>query len=147
MKYKKQKPPYRCNICNILLSDENWPLYLQKIPNHRCRRCNSISTNKYKIRRPRILQPKINYRLVVLNHYSGGTMKCNCCGESIERFLTVDHINNDGAKHRRENPKVKKSIYKWLLQNNFPTGYQILCMNCNFGKQYNNGICPHKNII
>ena len=27
--------------------------------------------------------------------------KCSCCGESESRFLTFDHINNDGAEHRR----------------------------------------------
>src|SRR5689334_14898203 len=27
---------------------------------------------------------------------------CVCCGETNPLFLTLDHINNDGNKHRRE---------------------------------------------
>jgi len=39
--------------------------------------------------------------LELLNHYSHGSMRCNCCGESNVLFLTLDHINNDGAEQRR----------------------------------------------
>jgi len=81
-----------------------------------------------------------------------GGYKCNCCGETEPLFLTIDHINNDGANHRRA---VKKSspgngkggstaVYKWLRDNGYPKGFQILCMNCNFGKSRNKGVCPHK---
>jgi len=37
-----------------------------------------------------------------------------------------------GGKHRKE--LGNKSIYKWLVQNNFPSGFQTLCYNCNFAK-------------
>lgn len=67
--------------------------------------------------------------------------ECACCGESEARFLTIDHINNDGAKHRRE---IGAAIYLWLKKNGFPkNGFQLLCCNCNFGRQFNGGICPH----
>ena len=36
------------------------------------------------------------------------------------------------------------SIYSWLIRNNYPEGFQVLCYNCNLGKAHNNGICPHK---
>ncbi len=42
---------------------------------------------------------KLRRREKVFNHYG---KKCACCGESIYEFLTIDHINNDGAKHKRE---------------------------------------------
>lgn len=79
-----------------------------------------------------------------------GGAKCNCCGETERYFLTIDHINNDGAEHRKTFKKGEKNIYTWLYKHNFPTGFQILCMNCNFGKYrnfYDNGknCCPHKN--
>jgi hypothetical protein len=38
----------------------------------------------------------------VLIHYNGNPPRCACCGETEERFLTIDHINNDGAEHRRK---------------------------------------------
>lgn len=67
--------------------------------------------------------------------------KCQCCGENIPEFLAIDHINNDGNKHRRQ----VRSLYIWLKQNGFPKdNFQLLCHNCNIGKYRNNGICPHK---
>lgn len=68
---------------------------------------------------------------------------CACCGEADERFLTLDHINNDGAAHRKEvNPGMQ--LYRWLEDQGFPPEYQILCFNCNHGRYLNGGICPHK---
>lgn len=78
-------------------------------------------------------------RLEVYEAYGGP--KCNCCNESVLEFLTIDHINNDGAKHRKEVGRT--SVLKWLKDNNYPDGYQVLCFNCNMGKKLNGGICPH----
>lgn len=85
---------------------------------------------------------KIKFRDLVFNHYG---KKCVCCGEGHIEFLTIDHINNDGNKHRRElsgSSKAGTWFYKWLMNNNFPNGFQILCWNCNWGKRL--GGCPHK---
>lgn len=46
--------------------------------------------------------------------------------------LTIDHINNDGHKHRE---LVGVKMYRWLVQNNFPEGFQVLCANCNLKKE------------
>jgi hypothetical protein len=77
-------------------------------------------------------------KMIVLSHY--GT-KCACCGESEIMFLTIDHVNNDGAKHRKEMGSGSKT-YKWLIDNNFPEGFQTLCYNCNCGRRHD--VCPHK---
>jgi hypothetical protein len=77
----------------------------------------------------------------VMSYYSNGTPKCNCCGESCIDFLTIDHINNDGNKHRARYPAAR-SICKWLKANKFPGGFQVLCFNCNLGKR-KYGYCPH----
>lgn len=80
-------------------------------------------------------------RKEVLAHYGN---KCVCCGETELAFLTFDHINNDGSQHRS---KIKgANIPQWLKRNNFPKDVQILCHNCNSGKEYL-GVCPHKGII
>lgn len=81
----------------------------------------------------------------VMDHYSGGTAVCVCCGETNRKFLTIDHINNDGKKHRAE-IKIDGGYkyYRWLYRNNFPQGVQVMCFNCNFGKNVNQGVCPHK---
>jgi len=69
--------------------------------------------------------------------------ECACCGETEKRFLTVDHINNDGVVMRKVHGSGG-NLYRWLIKNSFPAGFQTLCMNCNFGKALNKGICPHK---
>lgn len=79
-------------------------------------------------------------RNAVLEHYGAF---CACCGEEENRFLTIDHINDDGAVQRREH-KIGKSIYKWIVDNNYPDDLRILCFNCNCGRQLNNGVCPHQ---
>ena len=69
---------------------------------------------------------------------------CACCGESEPKFLSIDHVNNDGAKHKRENRiRTGEQMYRWLKRSGYPDGFQILCMNCNWGKRSNNGVCPH----
>jgi len=78
-----------------------------------------------------------------------GGYKCSCCGETEPMFLTVDHINNDGASHRKSLSPNGHSvgsarIYRWLKNNGYPEGFQILCMNCQFGRKHNNGTCPHQ---
>lgn len=70
-----------------------------------------------------------------------GGWKCACCGELEKLFLTLEHIGGGGGKHRK---KVGAgNIYRWLRTNNYPTGYEILCANCNQGRRVNNGVCPH----
>jgi hypothetical protein len=74
----------------------------------------------------------------IISHYGG---KCACCGETTTAFLTIDHIKDDGAKHKRE--VGRSSVYSWLKKNNFPEGFRVLCWNCNCGRWRNGGICPH----
>lgn len=84
------------------------------------------------------------YREVAILHYGGTPPKCNCCGEKERKFLTIDHINGGGRKHRKELKNTLGGVHGWLVRNNFPEGFQVLCMNCNWGKYINNGTCPHK---
>lgn len=69
---------------------------------------------------------------------------CACCGESHIGFLTIDHIDNDGAEHRRQTGGKARKLYRWLKANDYPGGFQVLCYNCNCGKSNNGGVCPHK---
>ncbi len=79
---------------------------------------------------------KIKYRKYknkVIKYYSGNTMKCCNCGFDNINCLEIDHINNNGAEERK---KIGSGIqfYRWLIKNNFPKGYQVLCKNCNWLK-------------
>jgi hypothetical protein len=93
---------------------------------------------------------KRNYdkmRIEMLTHYSKGTPKCKCCGETGLVFLSLDHIKGNGSEERRKiDPRGKiggNGFAYWLKKNNWPKGYQVLCYNCNFAKRQNKK-CPHQ---
>jgi len=83
-------------------------------------------------------------RNAVFAAYGGYT--CACCGETEPKFLSIDHINNDGGEERRSGlySSSGTAFYLWLRKNAFPPGYQVLCMNCQVGKHRNGGVCPHQ---
>jgi hypothetical protein len=67
----------------------------------------------------------------VLTHYGRGKCACVKCGIDDIDCLNLDHINND-AHHRQNNGRVGgEALYKKLMNQNYPTGYQTLCHNCN----------------
>lgn len=79
----------------------------------------------------------------ILDHYG---RFCACCGEDEPVFLSLDHINGDGAAHRREISKRSgASMYSLLIREGFPAGFQVLCYNCNFAKRTGEA-CPHASI-
>ena len=110
--------------------------------------------SKKELRRKNEKKRNARVRIEVYKHYGN---ECACCGENEPLFLSIDHINNDGADHRREltegwggNIEARRRyagviFYHWIKRNRFPSNLQLLCMNCNMGKQRNNGICPHEN--
>ena len=79
-------------------------------------------------------------RAAVLQAYGE---ECACCGEKELVFLTLDHVNGGGNADRRMS-KNGLEIYRRLMREGFPPGYQILCWNCNAAKHFQ-GICPHQN--
>ena len=108
----------------------------RRLENKRWRKANPELANE----RSRISRKKFEEmtKRLVFEHYG---KECVCCGEDEVMFLTMDHIDGGGEKHRKE---IGRKIYNWLYRNNFPEGFQVLCMNCNWGKYLNGGSCPHK---
>lgn len=95
--------------------------------------------------RGRIKDKRLGAQLKIecFNHYGG---KCSCCGETLIQFLTIEHENREGNKHRKSLFKYNVGgvhMYRWLRKNNYPDGYTILCMNCNWAQRYG-AECPHK---
>ena len=74
-----------------------------------------------------------------------GGPRCVCCGETEACFLSLDHINNDGATQRKIHGSGGRS-YSWLKTHKYPPGLRVLCFNCNLGRHINGGICPHEKI-
>ena len=87
-------------------------------------------------------------RMIVLQHYSRGVPQCACCGELIYEFLSIDHMEGK-KKWNHDISFGGHKLYRWLINNNFPDGFQVLCCNCNFarGRRDGDGICPHQKII
>lgn len=84
-------------------------------------------------------------RVIVLKHYSKSeNPTCSCCGENEIKFLSIDHINGGGNEHRRSISKGGRggNMPYWLLRNDLPEGFQVLCHNCNMAKAFY-GQCPH----
>lgn len=97
-----------------------------------CKPCKSARMKKY----------YDGKRDLVFEHYGN---VCNCCSEGNKLFLTIDHINNDGFAERwlSGGRIIGVQLYQKIVKANYPDSYQLLCMNCNFGKRMNNGVCPH----
>jgi len=146
------EPNHRlCSICLKQARDFAKRRYKERIISGTCTSCGcrpariginycAGCSNKHKTagsdRRRRL-------KIAVMSHYCGGKPSCQCCGEENLYFLTIDHINGNGSKHRRESVGAAH-ICGWLKKHRFPDGYQVLCMNCNFGRKLAGGVCPHK---
>ena len=76
-------------------------------------------------------------KVKVLSYYGRGKCACVRCGESRLACLSIDHINAIGTVQRQKEG-FGNSFYRRLVNNNFPKGYQTLCMNCQFVKRVEN---------
>ncbi len=83
----------------------------------------------------------LKVKLEVFNHYSNNTLRCACCNGAIFDFLTIDHIGGRKQWNHKRSLGGSK-LYVWLRKHNFPQGFEVVCMNCNWGRYLHNGICP-----
>jgi hypothetical protein len=62
--------------------------------------------------------------------------KCSCSGCDIvdPRFLTLDHVNDDGAEHRKL-LNAGSQVYLWAKRNGYPDSLRLFCWNCNCARQ------------
>jgi len=138
-----------CIGCREELNDKNW------YPSSKIRRdyrCKSCQKNKGKIyyseHRNDMLKKslksqkirKIKLKFEIISHYSNNKMECMKCGFKDMRALSIDHIHGGGRKHRKQ-LGIISNFYEWLKKNNYPEGYQVLCMNCQFIKRLENKEC------
>ena len=131
-----------CHTCRMNIHYlKNKPHRLQRAKERYTANPSAVWTPERKKRaRERGRKYLVKWRQAVFDHYG---WECACCGETEPIFLTIDHMNNDGAEHRRRDV-VAISLYRWLVRNGFPEGFQTLCYNCNCGRARNGGICPHQ---
>ena len=75
----------------------------------------------------------------ILTHYGNGKCACVVCGESRMDCLSIDHIAGGGSAHRRQIGHGRAAnIYRWLKRVGLPSGFQTLCMNCQYIKRREN---------
>jgi len=75
-------------------------------------------------------------KMIILQQYSGIIPHCAYCGIDDMDVLCVDHIDGGGNKHRKAfGLHSGGSLYRWLIKNGYPKGYQVLCFNCNHKKR------------
>jgi len=73
-------------------------------------------------------------KLEMIGAYGG---ECVLCGEKVAEFLTIDHINGGGNKHRQEVGNGHR-FRLWLKKHNWPRDeYRLLCANCNCSDKRN----------
>ena len=157
----KEKIILRCSLCGKIKKREDFHKgSLKNGLNCWCKECvlsrSKESRRKYPdkfIKRARLwrknnreranfLCKKSQYkcRVETIKAYGG---KCKCCGETEIKFLSIDHVNNNGKEDRKLHGGGTK-FYFYLRRMGYPKkGYQILCYNCNFAKGHY-GKCPHK---
>ena len=148
-KYKDVKKKVICWLCKKSKNRNQfywWRAKKDNVLRHSfCKPCCVIYSRDLRSkpkRRKYERERKQKIRLEALKHYSGGKIKCVCCGEKEISFLAIDHINGGGTKMRREKNLAGYNLCAWLKKKNYPSGYQILCHNCNMAKGFY-GVCPH----
>jgi len=127
----------------------------ERTPKHKAWRKERRATPEYQSKSTAL---RLEIRLKVLQYYSKRLSKsdipcCRCCGESNIAFLAIDHIA--GRKKMDSEPELVKlgyssslisgALQRWIIANNFPKGFQILCHNCNIAKGHSkDNKCPHQ---
>lgn len=165
--YRVKDKFYRRWICNAcmdqaairwVLENEERKRQYDKEYYHKNREANINRVrewNEANKERSKVNAKRSYWRLKEAAYMAYGGYKCQCCGETEPLFLSIDHVNNDGHLYR----KAKKTetgtwikvgshcgenLFRWLRRENYPEGFQVLCLNCNGGKHRNGGVCPHQ---
>ena len=146
----------RCDSCRIparleLARRQSSAWYYTNPEKAKLRRRRSFLKNQKRYREVKRLYEKrrrAQFRRIVIGFYSHGTFSCACCGEDQIDFLELDHVNGGGRKEtiRMFGNASSSPLYRWLAKNGFPSGFQILCANCNQSK-WKHGTCVHKRPI
>lgn len=130
------------------------PRVYKKIPPSRSKEARSVYNKKYYAEHTEEMRAKqrawykewkAEYREKIFGEVLSPV--CECCGEANKLFLTIDHVNNDGAEDRKRNHRAGIVLGSRLFRKNVDLSrYQTLCYNCNCGRQSSpvKGVCPHK---
>lgn len=125
-----------CSVCTAereVIRNKNRYINERSIRMARSKVYYANHREKYKTRE---IEKRMHIRALVFNHYG---IICSWCCENDFDCLEIDHINNDGKKHREE---IGPKIYPWIIKNNYPECFKTLCAACNQLKKKNHGKLP-----
>lgn len=112
-RYRRRRLDGLCTFCDAMA-----------MPGHTaCAVCNAEHAEYSRQRWKKIVQQ-------VFDHYG---CVCADCGEKDVDLLQIDHKDGGGNEHRRQ--IGQGNLYRWLIAQNFPEGFQTLCANCNWKKR------------
>ena len=94
-----------------------------------CKECTNTRTRKL----------GQEYREQVIRQYGS---RCTNCGKDFFEALVIDHIEDNGTEERTPSGhrRLGANLYRELKKRGWPSGYQVLCYDCNNIKQ----TCPEK---
>lgn len=130
----------RCKNCTSNANSNYWHSTLKHDADYKKRKASYDRKWHQENKEKNNQHVRMNHRKqreICIEKYGG---KCACCGEARYEFLTIDHILGGGNKHRQE---VGNKICRWIIANDFPGGFRILCHNCNQAIAHY-GYCPHE---
>ncbi len=137
-------------ICSICKKEKELDEFYKKTTSkdgygYRCKKCDVEQSTRWSREnreksRAHNKKTRETRKLKVLTYYSKYTFpKCSCIGCNVTEipFLSIDHIENGAAHKKTLTGQSNAHLYGWLVKNNFPNGFQVLCMNCNLAKRIN----------
>lgn len=81
---------------------------------------------------------RIDIKTKFMSKLGGQCENCTCCDLSV---LTVDHIDYNGAEHRRALKSLgSTTFYKAILKSNNFSGLRCYCFSCNDASEYDRTI-------
>lgn len=137
-----------CGCGEVLASRNRHGNKQRYIYGHQRRRYETVkltpTLSKKEVSVPQSRASKWARKMTVLRHYSGDEPSCACCGEQHVEFLALDHVHGGGNAHRKQTgTKGGAAFYAWIVKNGYPSGYRVLCHNCNMAYGIW-GCCPHQ---
>lgn len=146
-----------CRECGTILTEANWWLSDRKCDILWCISCHKKANQRsyFKHRKDRMKRSKewivknrlrhnyftkksdLRRKLKVMIHYSStNPPQCaNPFGEHKEPYTNIRALSMDLIKGGHRRSGIGLHSYVWLINNNYPDGWQVLCMNCQWIKR------------
>ena len=133
----KRGRDYNCRSC-VSIRKKAWMAAHSDYTKERDR---AYRARRRDIYRKSAAKSRVKCRADLIAAYGG---KCVCCGEWRDEFLTLDHIERPvGRTSKNRYFETGVTFYFKLRRRGFPSGYRILCWNCNCARGHK-GYCPHE---